>query len=178
MLVAAIVVAGLLSGASLWRFGFSWTSLPYIAYGVLSGVLIVIDARSKRLPNALTLPAIPVTAALLAGPAIAGEGDGALLRAICAGTVLLLAYLALHLISPAGLGPGDVKLAASMGMVLGWISWPALLWGAVLGFVIAALVSLALLAARRATRKSDVPFGPSMLAGAWVVIIASSAIPL
>jgi leader peptidase (prepilin peptidase)/N-methyltransferase len=48
----------------------------------------------------------------------------------------------------------------------------------VLGFVIAALVSLALLAARRATRKSDVPFGPSMLAGAWVAIIASSAIPL
>jgi leader peptidase (prepilin peptidase)/N-methyltransferase len=65
-----------------------------------------------------------------------------------------------------------------MGMVLGWISWPALLWGAVLGFVIAALVSLALLAARRATRKSDVPFGPSMLAGAWIIIAASGVLPL
>ena len=62
-------------------------------------------------------------------------------------------------------------------MVLGWLSWSALLGGAALGFVIGALVSLGLLAARRASRRSDVPFGPSMLAGGWLVILASGLAP-
>ena len=177
MAAVGIIVAGLLAAASLWRFGFSWTLLPYLAYSVLSAVLVVIDLLSKRLPNALTLPAIPATAALLALPALADDQASALVRALGAGGVLLAVYLALHLISPAGLGLGDVKLAASLGMVLGWISWSALLWGAALGFIIAALVSLGLLATRRATRRSDVPFGPSMLAGGWLVILASGLAP-
>lgn len=177
MLATCIAVAGLLGAASLWRFGFTWTLLPYLAYSVLSAVLVVIDLLSKRLPNALTLPAIPATAALLAIPALADDQAGALIRALCAGGVLLAVYLLLHLISPAGLGLGDVKLAASMGMVLGWLSWSALLWGALLGFVVGALVSLGLLIARRANLSSDVPFGPSMLAGGWLVILASRLAP-
>ena len=177
MIATCIAVAGLLGAASLWRFGFTWTLLPYLAYSVLSAVLVVIDLLSKRLPNALTLPAIPATAALLAIPALADDQAGALIRALCAGGVLLAVYLALHLISPAGLGLGDVKLAASMGMVLGWLSWSALLWGAALGFVVGALVSLGLLIARRANLSSDVPFGPSRVAGAWLVILASGLAP-
>ena len=183
MLAFGIAVAGFLAVASLWRFGFTWTALPYLAYGVLTAVLTVIDLVSKRLPNSLTLPAIPATIALLAipafagGQAFAGGNAEALIRALCAGGVLFAVYLTLHLISPAGLGLGDVKLAASMGMVLGWLSWSALLWGAALGFVIGALVSLCLLIARRASLSSDVPFGPSMLAGGWLVILASGLAP-
>lgn len=177
MVATCIAVAGLLGAASLWRFGFTWTSLPYLAYSVLSAVLVIIDLLSKRLPNALTLPAIPATAALLAIPALVDDQAAALIRALCAGGVLLAIYLALHVVSPAGLGLGDVKLAASMGMVLGWLSWSALLWGAALGFVIGALVSLCLLIARRASLSSDVPFGPSMLAGGWLVILASGLAP-
>ncbi len=177
MAAVGVIVAGFLAAASIWRFGFTWTLPPYLAYSVLSAVLIVIDLVSKRLPNALTLPAIPVTAGLLALSALTDDQAGAFVRALCAGGVLLGLYLALHLISPAGLGLGDVKLAASLGMVLGWISWSALVWGAALGFIIAALVSLGLLDTRRATRRSDVPFGPSMLAGGWLVILATGFAP-
>jgi leader peptidase (prepilin peptidase)/N-methyltransferase len=83
---------------------------------------------------------------------------------------LFLAFLALALISPSALGMGDVKLAALLGLYLGWLGWGAVLAGAVAGFVVQAVVAVALLAARRVRRDSELPFGPAMLVGAAVVM--------
>ena len=69
-----------------------------------------------------------------------------------------------------GLGAGDVKLAGVLGLYLGWLGWPTLVLGAFAGFLAGGLVSLALLAARRATLATRVPFGPSMVAGALLAI--------
>ena len=55
-------------------------------------------------------------------------------------------------------------------MALGWWSWDAVLWGTLAGFVLSAVVSLVLLALRRASLRTALPFGPFMLAGAWLVI--------
>ncbi|CAB4886687.1 MAG: prepilin peptidase [Actinobacteria bacterium] len=173
MMITATLILACLWLACLWRFGLDWILPAYLYFAALSSLLAVIDLASKRLPNPLTLSAYPITAALLAVAAMAEGARQPIVRAVVSGAVLLLVFLVLHLISPAGMGLGDVKLAGSMGMVLGWISPAAVLWGTAAGFVIAAAVSLALLAIGRATRKSDVPFGPSMLAGAWITIAAT-----
>ncbi len=129
--------------------------------------LAVIDATTRRLPDWLTIPAWAGTLALLA-PA----GWPAFERALFGGLALAGFYLALVLISPSGLGLGDVKAAASIGTLLAWQSWRLLIIGGFAGFLLAAVYGIALLASGRATRKQQIPFGPFMLAGAFAVILA------
>ena len=111
--------------------------------------------------------------ALLSLAAVGGHDLGALLRAVMASVALAAAYLLLALVRPGQLGGGDVKLAALIGLALGWLSWPAVLYGAALGFALSAIVSLALLAARRISLRGEICFGPFMLGGALLVILAS-----
>jgi len=83
----------------------------------------------------------------------------------------------LALASPGGLGMGDVKLAALLGLYLGWLGWAAVVLGALAGFVVQAVVALALLAARRIGLRGELPFGPAMLAGAALVIGGTALLP-
>ncbi len=71
---------------------------------------------------------------------------------------------------------GDVKLAALLGLYLGWLGWTAVLLGALAGFVVQAVAALVLLAARRITLRGDLPFGPAMLIGAALVVGWSDAL--
>ncbi len=169
------------------RFGPS-PALPAFCYLAGVGVpLAVIDARRQRLPDALTLPSYPVALALLGFAALllpggAGHFLGALAGLALAWGVFLLQVL----LYPAGLGWGDVKLAGLLGLYLGWLgggwlggSWldqGALIAGLFLGYVFAAAAGLALIAGRRASRKSRLPFGPYLLAGTLSAILLSSLI--
>jgi leader peptidase (prepilin peptidase)/N-methyltransferase len=83
---------------------------------------------------------------------------------------LLGLYLVLHLAVRSGLGGGDVKLAGVLGLHLGWVGWPTLVVGAFAGFMIGGMAALSLIAMKRATMTSRVPFGPSMVAGAILAI--------
>jgi leader peptidase (prepilin peptidase) / N-methyltransferase len=137
----------------------------------VGGVLGVIDARSQRLPDRLTLPLIASTAVLLATDAIVGGNLLALRDAIVGGTGLTAAYLLLHAINPRGLGLGDVKLAAALGLLAGWHGSEALALAAVLPFALASLAALALIATKRANRHTALAFGPWMLIGTAAAIL-------
>ena len=152
------------------RFGVSW-ELPAFLVLAGSGVLLaVVDLRHRRLPNRVVLPAIVAGAGLLL-VAAAGEGGWlALLRAAVGAGLLFAGYLTLALISPRGLGMGDVKLAALLGLYLGWLGWAAVVVGAVAGFLVQAVLALALLAGGRIGLRGELPFGPAMLAGAGLAI--------
>ena len=93
-------------------------------------------------------------------------------RAFLGGLALAAFYFLLVIISPSGMGLGDVKLAASVGVLLAWFGWPTLLAGGVAGFLLAGLSGIALLVTHRATRKQQLPFGPFMIAGALAVLLA------
>jgi leader peptidase (prepilin peptidase)/N-methyltransferase len=80
--------------------------------------------------------------------------------------VVLTAYLALALLPGGGLGLGDVKLAAALGLILGFAGWPAVVVGLVAAHLINGSVALFLLLTRRADRLRALPFGPALLAGA------------
>jgi leader peptidase (prepilin peptidase)/N-methyltransferase len=90
--------------------------------------------------------------------------------------ILFLFYFVLAMISPRGMGMGDVKLAGVLGLFLGALGWGQLAVGAGAAFVLGGLFSIILLITRRAGRKSGIPFGPWMLLGAWVGVFAGTAI--
>jgi leader peptidase (prepilin peptidase)/N-methyltransferase len=135
--------------------------------------LAEVDASVQRLPDRLTLPAYPALIGLLGAAAIADRAAAVFARALICGLTLTVAYLVLGLVSRGQLGGGDIKLAGLIGIVLGWLGWRPLVAGACLGFVLAATVSLALLASRKASMRSSISFGPYMLGGALLAILAS-----
>jgi leader peptidase (prepilin peptidase) / N-methyltransferase len=141
------------------------------AFLVLGGIgvaLAYVDLRRHRLPDALTGPAFAAGVVLLAGAAAAERDWSAYGRAWLGAVALGGIYLLLALLRPAGMGLGDVKLAAVLGLHLGWLGWGTVVVGGFLGFLLGGLVGVALLLARRVTLRSAVPFGPSMLLGALV----------
>jgi leader peptidase (prepilin peptidase)/N-methyltransferase len=138
---------------------------------VIAVTLAFIDLAVYRLPDRLTLAAYLGTGGLLTAAALAGGRFDDLLRAGLAGAALAAFYLLLFLINPAGMGLGDVKLAASLGTALGWLGWDIVVSGAFLGFVAGGLYGAALMVTGRASRKSEIPFGPFMIIGAFVAIL-------
>jgi leader peptidase (prepilin peptidase)/N-methyltransferase len=149
------------------------------AYLYLAGIavaLALIDLDVHRLPDAIVLPSYPVAAALLV-LATAGEGEwDALLRAGIGAVALLMLYAVLFVAKPGGMGLGDVKLAGVLGLYLGWWSWEALVVGAFLAFLLGGLVAVPLVLSRRAGRRSRIPFGPYMLAGALVALVVAEPV--
>ena len=168
--LACLGLALLLVGIAYWRIGATPSLPAYVAFALLSALLTVIDLRDKRLPNELTLVAYPALGLTLLLPSwLHGQWD-AYGRAWASAAILLVIYGVLALASPAGLGMGDVKLAGSIGLMLGWQSWTAPLWGTALAFILGGLASAALLITGRAGRRTEIPFGPSMLLAAWILI--------
>ena len=153
--------------ASPWPLaGLGWLMLCAVA-------LAFIDAAIRRLPDPLTGAAFAGTLGFLAVAALTGGGHpGQLGRAVLAAAALCGFYLALFIIRPSGMGLGDVKLAAGIGTALGWLGWQALVAGTFLAFALAAVYGIALLISGRATRKHQIPFGPFMITGAFLVFLA------
>lgn len=170
---------GVLFAATAWLTGPAWI-LPGLLYLVaISVALALIDVDVKRLPDAIVLPSYPVALALLTLASWNPGGDsdwGALLRALIGGVVLYLVYFVTVLVYPAGMGFGDVKLAGVLGLYLGWFGWGALAVGWFSAFLLGGLFSVVLLVTGRAGRKTGIPFGPWMLAGAFVGIVAGEAV--
>ncbi|WP_326738443.1 prepilin peptidase [Streptomyces sp. NBC_01022] len=136
------------------------------------GVLLAtIDRRVHRLPDRLTLPAAAVAAVLLGVAALLPEHGGGWLPALLGGAALGAFYFLLFLINPNGMGFGDVKLALSLGVALGWYGWAVLFVGGFAGFLFGAVYGLGLVIMRRAGRKTGIPFGPFMIAGALLGIL-------
>ncbi|MBV9025062.1 MAG: prepilin peptidase [Streptomycetaceae bacterium] len=138
-------------------------------------LLARIDLAVQRLPDVLTLPLGAGTAVALGVAAVLPGHGGSWTRALLGAVVLGAAYFVLLLINPSGLGFGDVKLAPTLGLVLGWYGWPVLFAGTFAGFVLAAVTGLILLGIGRAGRKTPIPFGPFMLLGALGGVLLGAA---
>ncbi|MFB7252181.1 prepilin peptidase [Microbacterium sp. NPDC056234] len=131
--------------------------------------LIVIDARTHRLPNRIVLPMGASLLVLVGIEALAAGDASALIRGL-AGLVILGGFYAVLHIAGGGVGGGDVKLAAVIGIILGWHGWQPLIIGAAAAFVLGAVYALGLMALRRAQRSTRIAFGPWMIVGAVVGI--------
>jgi leader peptidase (prepilin peptidase)/N-methyltransferase len=148
----------------------------WLYFTAIAIALAAIDLDCHRLPNAIVLPSYPVLALLLAGPALWQQDYWTLLRTAIGCAALFGSYCALALAYPKGMGFGDVKLAGLIGAMLGWLSYSALLVGAFAAFLLGGVVGIAVIASRRGTGKTPLPFGPFMLAGAALALYLAQPI--
>lgn len=169
------LATGLLFAAVTTRLGPSWALPAFLYFCYMSVLLAVIDLRYQRLPNVIVGWSAAAALVLLSGGAVGDDALPALRRALIGGIVLFVCFLLMALVSPAGIGMGDVKLAGVVGMFLGYVGLRALAFGAAGSFVLGALIALVLLATRRADRRTLVPFGPSMLGAAVLALLFVAA---
>ena len=174
-----LVEAGtaMLFALAVWWSGPDWSTPAYLLLASVAVALTLIDLDVHRLPDAIVLPAYPAAAVLLvlASWSPGGTSDWpALVRALLGGAAMFLVYFVLLLIYPRGMGLGDVKLAGLIGLFLGWAGWPALIVGWFAAFLLGGIYSIGLLATGRAARGSGIPFGPWMLLGAAVGLVAGA----
>jgi leader peptidase (prepilin peptidase) / N-methyltransferase len=152
--------------------GLGWAVPAYLALAFFCLVLAVIDAATRLLPNRITYPAFPLVAGLLLLASI-GLGDlGRLGRGLLAAAAVGGFFLLLALVSPRGMGLGDVKLAPTLGLALGWLSWGTVAVGVFAAFLLGGLAGLAGMVALGLSRKSLLPFGPWLVAGALLGVLA------
>ncbi|GAA3839689.1 prepilin peptidase [Streptomyces chiangmaiensis] len=164
--VTALVCAGLALATGTRPELLVWLLIAPV--GVL---LTIVDFRVQRLPDVVTLPLASLALVLLGGAAALPEHAGKWLTALLGALVLGGAYFLLFLVNPNGMGFGDVKLALGLGAVLGWYGWPTVVLGTFVGFLFGGLYGLGLVLARRAGRRTAIPFGPFLIAGAFVGLL-------
>ncbi|MER5988679.1 A24 family peptidase [Streptomyces sp. NPDC001787] len=142
-----------------------WIAAAHYWVATCGTALILIDAKVHRLPNVLTIPAFAGTTTLLAAASAAGE-HGSLSRSLAAAAALGTAFA---LMTFGGMGLGDVKLAPTLGALLGWHSWTSVFQGTFTMFAVGAAVNLI-----QGRTRGRIAFGPYMIIGALGVSLCLS----
>jgi leader peptidase (prepilin peptidase)/N-methyltransferase len=150
--------------------------VAFLYLAAISVVLALIDIDTHTLPNAIVLPSYVVGAVPLVAAAAMTADFQELITAAIGCVALCGLYLVMALVYPGGMGFGDVKLAGLLGLYLGYLGWGPLVVGSFAAFLLGGLFALALVALRRAGRKSGIPFGPWMLAGAWTGVFFGNTV--
>jgi leader peptidase (prepilin peptidase) / N-methyltransferase len=162
----------LVSPSAAAAAGLEWIAFLYLA--AISIALAAIDIDVKRLPDRLVLPAYAVGLVLLGGAdLLRGDATAVATAAASAGAAFLL-YAVLWFAKPGGMGLGDVKLAGVLGLFLGQLGLAQAVVGIAGGFLLGGAFGMALLIVGAVKRDAQMPFGPWMLAGAWLGILAGA----
>jgi leader peptidase (prepilin peptidase) / N-methyltransferase len=141
---------------------------------VVAGLLMVqtpLDVRTRHLSRRVTVIAVALVSAVIAMD-IVGDGVGVRSAVVAVGTaaVVVATYALLHRLSPRSLGWGDVLLVAPLGLALGYVAADRVAVWQLLASTTGAIHALAL---RRLRGVHTIPFGPHLLAAAWLVLLAS-----
>jgi len=156
--------SALAAGAIGWRSTLPWwaTAVHLAILGLLI-VLTATDLDQRRLPHVVLDPLIVLAVAFVPfNPAV--EPLAALI-----GAGVAVAFLGvLGLVIRNGVALGDLYLIAPLGLLLGW---PAIFVAIFVAAMLSAVTSVALLALRRVSMKSYIPFGPFLVAGAVITLL-------
>lgn len=142
---------------------------------IITPILIRTDVSTRRLPNRIVLPALAVAVPLAVLDSMVRREP--VWEALCAGLVVGGALYACAVFG--GLGMGDVKLGALLGLAVGCFGVPGVVLFATVticagGIVGAAVVCIARARGATAGWQTRIPFGPFLLLGAWAAIAATA----
>lgn len=175
-----------LGNAALWvaaglRFGDTWPTIPFALFFSVLLALSVIDLELYILPNKITYPSVVVSLVAIVGLSFAFLDDpaaairGAVIGGVGYSVGLGVTVIAYELIiRKEGMGMGDVKLAALLGLWIGFVDPILVLYGLILACFLGIAVGAVILVIRRASE--PYPFGPWLALGAIVVILFSTPI--
>lgn len=153
------------------RIGWEWELPAFLLFFATLLAISVVDFQLQIIPNRIVYPAIFASVPLLTVAALAENDFSRLGRALLGAFLAWLALLVIHLVSPGGMGFGDVRLSFLLGLFLGWLSLGHVLTGMFLGFLLGAVIGLVLVALRLRSRTDHVPFGPFLAGGAALAVL-------
>lgn len=161
--------------------GFGWELIPYLAFLLLSMALTVTDLEEFRITDRLNLRGTVALVILLTGSAaIVGEPDS-LLRGLGGAAAYFAGASIVYMAARGqGFGAGDVKLSVQLGLFTAYLGWGVLGWAVFATAMIGGLIALTLVIGGAANRKTELPYGPPMILGAWTAIVMAGvgAIPV
>jgi leader peptidase (prepilin peptidase)/N-methyltransferase len=189
LLVAVTAIAAAIG--FLNTLGPRWVILAYFGFLVLTLALGITDVDSLRIVDRLNIRGTVLVVGAL-GLASLGDGsESAFLRGILGGAVYFIGTNLLYLVVRGrGFGYGDVKLAVQLGVFAGFLSWGTLGWSVFLTALIGGVLSVGVVvlgvlkrnrqrgevrggssSAIRDAMRAELPYGPSMILGAWIAIV-------
>lgn len=171
--VVALVSVGVAVGFYN-TLGLTWLLLPYLGFLLLTMALVVTDLEKFRIVDRLNLRgSLLLGVSLLVVALFTGELDAFLRGLGGAGAYFAGATLLWLLVRGRGFGAGDVKLAPILGLFTAFISWGALGQAVFSTAIIGGVVAVVMLALGAAKMKTELPYGPPMVMGAWLAIVMS-----
>jgi len=159
---------GVMFSLVVYQYGFNLSGLFYSLFVAALIVVTFIDLEHFLIPNSVVLAVI-----------VLGIGLHIFVRPFNIYNAVLtflgagLFFLVLYLLSRGGLGGGDVKLAAALGL---WLGWPGAALAVFLGSLIGSVISISLIALKKKNRKDPIPYGPFLVFGTIIVLFAGDII--
>lgn len=169
--VLLALVSGAVLGAMAARLGPDPVLPAFLVLGAALVAVSAVDLERLIIPNRIVYPAGAALAVLLVAGSAADGRWTALGWAAVGGGAAFGAFFAVHLAVPRGMGFGDVRLAALVGMATGWLSPGRVFVAFLLAFFIGAVVGLVVMAASGQGRRTRVPFGPFMATGCVLAVL-------
>lgn len=176
----AELATGILFTIAYLRFGYGVETVVICFALTLLMIVTLIDMEHGLILNVVVFPTMAVLVVVapfwselgLERPLLGSLGmPASLFNSLIAGFGAFLAFLAIALVSPNGMGAGDVKFAGVLGLMLGF---PGVLFALWLAVVVGGVVAAVFLLLRKRGRKDAMPFGPFLALGAALVLLVGA----
>lgn len=170
------VVGAVVLGAFAARIGDDIVLAAYAVFGLSMVAMSAVDFERQIIPNRLVYSTLAALVPLFVLSSLVDDRWVSLERAAIGGAAAFVAFLAVHLAVPRGMGFGDVRLAGVIGFATGWLGLGHAFVGFFAAFMLGALVGIVAMVVSGAGRKTRIPFGPFLAAGAAVTILWGSPV--
>jgi leader peptidase (prepilin peptidase)/N-methyltransferase len=155
-------------------FGLRFGADPVLpAFCILAAALVAlvwIDLHEFRLPREITYTAFVLSSVAIVVAALVDDEPERIWQAFLGAGIALALMGGIYLVSRGGMGDGDVRLAPLLGLHLGYLNPGIVPIGLFFGFLIGAVVGVAMMATSKAGRKTALPFGPFLAAGTVLAV--------